>query len=70
MQRNLDERTKFYEKIKNEQILMKKRMDDLEKFLQNEKQKIFKKKKVRNVFNNKNYTTFRKDINCSKSRHD
>ena len=32
LKRNLDEKTKFYEKIKEEQILLKKRMDDFSKF--------------------------------------
>lgn len=62
--RMLDEKTKFYEKIKMEQILLKQNVNDLCKFLQNEKQKLFAKKRVSNTFLNKNYTIFERNGTC------
>ena len=60
----MDEKTKFYEKIKEEQTLLRKRMNNLNDFLKKEKQDILKKKNIGNTLVNKNFTTYKKNGLC------
>ena len=60
LKKKLDKKTKVYEKIKEEQILLRKRINDLSDFLKKENQGVLKRKKIRNTLIDENFTTYRK----------
>ena len=49
----MDKKTKFYEKIKEEQTLLRKIMNDFSDFLKKEKQSVLEKKDISYTFINK-----------------
>lgn len=50
--------------MRDEQNLLKKRMDDLSNILQNEKQKVFEKKVIKNTSLSKKFSIFKKNSIC------